>query len=133
MTANRIACQSSSSVLLAMLTRRVFRQLTDLAILDAPLTPLCLSSRRLPRQRPQPHVSTPATVQISRSGSSSSARWQNRQSRDHFVRDAKVKGLMSRAAFKLLEIDAAHKIFKPDQTVVDLVRSSLSLAFIHDD
>jgi hypothetical protein len=36
--------------------------------------------------------------------SSSSARWKNRQGRDLFAREAKVQGLKSRAAFKLLEV-----------------------------
>jgi len=36
--------------------------------------------------------------------SASSTRWKTRQSRDHFSREAKVKGLKSRAAFKLLEV-----------------------------
>ncbi|KAG4438697.1 hypothetical protein IFR05_005824 [Cadophora sp. M221] len=52
--------------------------------------------------------------------SSSSTRWKSRQGRDSFARDAKVQGLKSRAAFKLLEIDAKYRIFKTGQTVVDL-------------
>ncbi|KAH8596396.1 FtsJ-like methyltransferase-domain-containing protein [Bisporella sp. PMI_857] len=52
--------------------------------------------------------------------SSSSTRWKSRQGRDAFAREAKVQGLKSRAAFKLLEIDAKYKIFKKGQTVVDL-------------
>ncbi|APA12380.1 hypothetical protein sscle_09g071500 [Sclerotinia sclerotiorum 1980 UF-70] len=54
------------------------------------------------------------------SSSSSSTRWKTRQGRDSFSRDAKVQGLKSRAAFKLLEIDAKYKIFRRGQTVVDL-------------
>lgn len=38
------------------------------------------------------------------SSSSSSTRWKSRQGKDAFARDAKVKGLKSRAAFKLLEV-----------------------------
>lgn len=41
----------------------------------------------------------------SRLSSSSSKRWQNRQKGDKFAADAKVQGLRSRAAFKLLEVD----------------------------
>ncbi|KAE9378048.1 23S ribosomal RNA methyltransferase [Stipitochalara longipes BDJ] len=52
--------------------------------------------------------------------SSSSTRWKSRQGRDSFAREAKVQGLKSRAAFKLLEIDAKYKLFKKGQTVVDL-------------
>ncbi|KAF7858711.1 uncharacterized protein EAF02_011035 [Botrytis sinoallii] len=54
------------------------------------------------------------------SSSSSSTRWKSRQGKDAWAREAKVKGLRSRAAFKLLEIDKKYKIFKRGQTVVDL-------------
>ncbi|KAL8923801.1 MAG: hypothetical protein Q9172_002982 [Xanthocarpia lactea] len=53
--------------------------------------------------------------------SSSSTRWQTRQGRDKYATKAKVEGLKSRAAYKLLQINEKHKIFKPGQTVVDLV------------
>lgn len=39
--------------------------------------------------------------------SSSSTRWKSRQGRDSFAREAKVQGLKSRAAFKLLEVGIA--------------------------
>ncbi|KAJ8059890.1 hypothetical protein OCU04_011514 [Sclerotinia nivalis] len=55
-----------------------------------------------------------------RTASSSSTRWKTRQGKDSFSREAKVQGLKSRAAFKLLEIDAKYKIFRKGQTVVDL-------------
>uniref|UniRef100_A0A8H7KAG7 rRNA methyltransferase 2, mitochondrial n=1 Tax=Bionectria ochroleuca TaxID=29856 RepID=A0A8H7KAG7_BIOOC len=54
------------------------------------------------------------------SSSSSNSRWKQRQGRDPYARDARLQGLKSRAAFKLLEICAGHKIFKRGQTVVDL-------------
>ncbi|KXH40545.1 FtsJ-like methyltransferase [Colletotrichum nymphaeae SA-01] len=53
--------------------------------------------------------------------SSSNSRWKMRQGKDFFAREAKVQGLKSRAAFKLLEMDAKYKIFRKGQTVVDLV------------
>ncbi|EFQ34058.1 FtsJ-like methyltransferase [Colletotrichum graminicola M1.001] len=53
--------------------------------------------------------------------SSSNSRWKMRQGRDMFAREAKVQGLKSRAAFKLLEMDAKYKLFRKGQTVVDLV------------
>ncbi|KAH7148966.1 FtsJ-like methyltransferase-domain-containing protein [Dactylonectria macrodidyma] len=57
---------------------------------------------------------------LARSASSTS-RWKQRQGRDSFARDAKVQGLKSRAAFKLLEMDAKYRIFKGNgQTVIDL-------------
>ncbi|KAI4741385.1 FtsJ-domain-containing protein [Aureobasidium sp. EXF-12298] len=53
-------------------------------------------------------------------GSSSSTRWKSRQTKDHFAREAKVAGLKSRAAYKLLELDSKHHIFRKGATVVDL-------------
>ncbi|KAL5333295.1 23S ribosomal RNA methyltransferase [Aspergillus crustosus] len=50
----------------------------------------------------------------------SSKRWQARQLKDHFTREAAVQGLKSRAAFKLLQIDEKFRIFEAGQTVVDL-------------
>ncbi|WXC57292.1 hypothetical protein SNK03_003210 [Fusarium graminearum] len=53
--------------------------------------------------------------------SSSGSRWKQRQGRDSYARGAKVQGLKSRAAFKLLEMDSKYKLFKGSgQTVVDL-------------
>jgi len=39
---------------------------------------------------------------------------------DPYVRRAQAQGLRSRAAFKLLELDAKDHLFSPGQTVVDL-------------
>lgn len=51
---------------------------------------------------PQVH----AGVALKRCASSSSSkRWQSRQGKDKFAINAKVQGLRSRAAFKLLEVD----------------------------
>ena len=36
--------------------------------------------------------------------------WLNRQKRDHFVKKAKKKGYLSRAAFKLVEIENKYKV-----------------------
>ncbi|KAJ3571972.1 hypothetical protein NPX13_g5201 [Xylaria arbuscula] len=52
--------------------------------------------------------------------SSSNSRWKLRQGKDYFAREAKVQGLKSRAAFKLLEMDAKYRLFRKGQTVVDL-------------
>ncbi|GIZ48933.1 hypothetical protein CKM354_001197600 [Cercospora kikuchii] len=52
--------------------------------------------------------------------SSSSTRWKSRQGRDAYAREAKVAGLKSRAAFKLLEINEKYRIFRKGDTVVDL-------------
>lgn len=73
-----------------------------------------------PRSAFVPHTNclfnVPGLIRFASSGN----QWKQRQGRDHFVRYAKVQGLKSRAAFKLLEIDAKYKLFKKNQTVVDL-------------
>ncbi|KAK4087919.1 hypothetical protein Purlil1_7677 [Purpureocillium lilacinum] len=63
----------------------------------------------------------PWTANRASSSSSGSTRWKQRQGRDMYAREAKVQGLKSRAAFKLLEMDAKYRLFRPGQTVVDLV------------
>ena len=50
----------------------------------------------------------------------SSKRWMQRHVSDHYVKQARKQGYRSRAAFKLLEIDAKEKLFRPGQTVLDL-------------
>ncbi|WPH00307.1 FtsJ-domain-containing protein [Acrodontium crateriforme] len=52
--------------------------------------------------------------------SSSSTRWKARQKVDSYAREAKVAGLKSRAAYKLLEINEKHRLFRRGDTVVDL-------------
>ena len=52
--------------------------------------------------------------------SASSKQWLSRQTTDRFAREAKVQGLKSRAAFKLLQINDKYRLFKPGMTVVDL-------------
>ena len=46
--------------------------------------------------------------------------WFQEHERDLYVKRARKEGYASRAAFKLLEINKKHKIFKPGMTVVDL-------------
>ena len=50
----------------------------------------------------------------------SSKAWLRRHVSDPYVRQAKEQGYRSRAAFKLLEIDARERIFRAGQTIVDL-------------
>ena len=52
--------------------------------------------------------------------SASSKRWLERQLNDPYVARAQREGFRSRAAFKLAEIDAAHRLFRPGARVVDL-------------
>ncbi|KAF2445640.1 FtsJ-domain-containing protein [Karstenula rhodostoma CBS 690.94] len=101
-----------------MLSRRAFQQLTDGAILGArhwPAPAFC-AAVRCTACMPSGSPRAPAF----RSSSSSSTRWKSRQGRDFFAKEARVQGLKSRAAFKLLELNEKHKLFKPGQTVVDL-------------
>jgi 23S rRNA (uridine2552-2'-O)-methyltransferase len=46
--------------------------------------------------------------------------WMNDHVRDHYVQEAQRRGYRSRAAFKLLELDARDKLLRPGMTVVDL-------------
>ncbi|KAL1794261.1 hypothetical protein ACET3X_007682 [Alternaria dauci] len=101
-----------------MLSRRLFRQLTDSLLLESsirPVAPACFAStcaiRNFRQARNVPSASR---------SSSSSTIWKKRQGRDFFAKEAKVQGLKSRAAFKLLELNGKHKLFKPGQTIVDL-------------
>ncbi|KAI0206721.1 23S ribosomal RNA methyltransferase [Astrocystis sublimbata] len=66
-----------------------------------------------------PNLHAPALFNCTR-WSSSNSRWKQRQGKDSFVREAKVRGLKSRAAFKLLEMDSKYNLFKRGQTVLDL-------------
>ena len=50
----------------------------------------------------------------------SSKQWLRRHVTDPFVRKAKEQGYRSRAAFKLLDIDAREKLLRPGAVVVDL-------------
>ncbi|KAI9732851.1 MAG: 2' O-ribose methyltransferase [Cirrosporium novae-zelandiae] len=61
-----------------------------------------------------------SSTQACLASSASSKRWQNRQERDSFTKEARLQGLKSRAAFKLLQINEKYRIFKHGQTVVDL-------------
>lgn len=50
----------------------------------------------------------------------SSQRWLERQLNDPYVREAKVKGYRSRAAFKLIELDRKFHFLKKGARVLDL-------------
>ena len=59
-------------------------------------------------------------VKTARGRKTSSTRWLQRQLNDPYVAEAKAKGLRSRAAFKLIELDDRFQILKPGQRVLDL-------------
>lgn len=50
----------------------------------------------------------------------SSQRWLERQLNDPYVRDAKIKGYRSRAAFKLIELDRKFHFLRKGARVLDL-------------
>ncbi len=52
--------------------------------------------------------------------STASQKWLGRQITDPYVKAAKAAGWRSRAAFKLLEMDARHGLLRPGLRVVDL-------------
>jgi 23S rRNA (uridine2552-2'-O)-methyltransferase len=56
----------------------------------------------------------------SKNKTQSSRQWLERQLNDPYVARAKREGYRSRAAFKLIEIDQKHHLFKPGARVVDL-------------
>lgn len=78
--------------------------------------PTLLLSCIPPRQHPYLHLH----LTLIPFRSASSHRWLERQSSDRFARQARVQGLKSRAAFKLLQINERYRLFRPGQTVVDL-------------
>lgn len=105
-----------------MLSLRLMRQLADSALLARPVF-LAPCHRRLPQCAPPTtttrrtlisstarHETSPACPSAPTSShprprhASSSTRWKNRQGRDRYAKEAKVRGLKSRAAFKLLEV-----------------------------
>lgn len=52
--------------------------------------------------------------------SNSSRRWLDRQRRDPYVKQAREKGLPSRASFKLSELDQRERLLRKGMMVVDL-------------
>ncbi len=109
-----------------LISTRLFMLLTDSALLahPSPISFICAISNRYCLKRTQSlHLPRhpPASPRVRQSSSASSTRWKTRQANDHFAREARVSGLKSRAAFKLLQIDERYKILKRGSTIVDLV------------
>src|SRR6202011_5048895 len=59
-------------------------------------------------------------VKTARKRSLSSTFWLERQLNDRYVARAKREGFRSRAAYKLLEIDARYRFLKQGQRIIDL-------------
>ncbi|KAF2640420.1 FtsJ-domain-containing protein [Massarina eburnea CBS 473.64] len=105
-----------------MLSRRLLRQLADNFLphpRSATTSSICFASRCAACPPCRRTLAIP-TQRHATSASSSSVRWKSRQSKDPYAKEAKVRKWKSRAAFKLLELNAGHKLFKPGQTIVDL-------------
>ena len=52
--------------------------------------------------------------------SKSSNRWLQRQKRDYFVRQAQQKGQVSRAHYKLVQLDEKYRLIRPGSRVLEL-------------
>ena len=63
---------------------------------------------------------TTVRVKSARKRTASSRQWIERQLNDPYVREAKDKGYRSRAAFKLLELDAQFRFMRKGARVLDL-------------
>ncbi|MEH6405093.1 MAG: RlmE family RNA methyltransferase [Sneathiella sp.] len=59
-------------------------------------------------------------VKSARGRKTSSTLWLERQLNDPYVVEARTRGLRSRAAFKLMQLDDRYKLLKPGDSVVDL-------------
>jgi 23S rRNA (uridine2552-2'-O)-methyltransferase len=59
-------------------------------------------------------------VKTTKGRKASSQRWLERQLNDPYVRDAKIKGYRSRAAFKLIELDKKFHFLRKGIRVLDL-------------
>ncbi len=63
---------------------------------------------------------TKERVKTAAKRSNSSTKWLQRQLNDPYVKQAKVDGYRSRAAYKLLELDEKFSLIKPGAKVIDL-------------
>ncbi len=59
-------------------------------------------------------------VKTARGRTTSSTQWLQRQLNDPYVAEAKRRGLRSRAALKLEQLDKKYQLFKPGMRVIDL-------------
>ena len=59
-------------------------------------------------------------VKTARKRSLASTLWLERQLNDPYVAQARREGYRSRAAYKLIEIDDKHKLFRPGERILDL-------------
>lgn len=93
------------------------RSLRPLALRLQAQSQQCLALNHIARLSPPCSITQ---TQQTRPSSSSSTRWKTRQTSDPYTKSSKLTALKSRAAYKLLEINEKHKLFRPGQSVVDL-------------
>ncbi|HVV92864.1 MAG TPA: RlmE family RNA methyltransferase [Hyphomicrobiales bacterium] len=70
--------------------------------------------------RPPAGRATPTRLRTTRGRTAAQQRWLERQLNDPYVARAKAEGFRSRAAYKLLDIDARFHLLKAGQKVIDL-------------
>ncbi|MEO1090095.1 MAG: RlmE family RNA methyltransferase [Pseudomonadota bacterium] len=63
---------------------------------------------------------TKQRVRTARQRSNASTRWLERQLNDPYVHKARAEGYRARSAYKLLEIDAKHRLLREGRRAVDL-------------
>jgi 23S rRNA (uridine2552-2'-O)-methyltransferase len=68
---------------------------------------------------PEPRT-TRVRLRSAKGRRASSSRWLERHINDRFVQSARAAGYRSRAAYKLLEIDAEFGLLRPGRRVIDL-------------
>jgi 23S rRNA (uridine2552-2'-O)-methyltransferase len=69
---------------------------------------------------PGPGRGLSTRLRTAKGRSKASQRWLERQLNDPYVRAARQRGLRSRAAFKLIEMDDKHGLLRPGARVLDL-------------
>jgi 23S rRNA (uridine2552-2'-O)-methyltransferase len=72
------------------------------------------------RAGPQGRQHLKVRLKTAKQRTASSQRWLERQLNDPYVAAARREGYRSRAAYKLIEIDAKHRLLRPGRRVVDL-------------
>jgi 23S rRNA (uridine2552-2'-O)-methyltransferase len=78
------------------------------------------TGRRAGRRQGSPTTVAPDSSKSPKKRKPSSQRWLQRHLSDPYVAEARRQGYRSRAAFKLIELDERHRLFKTGMSVVDL-------------
>ena len=64
-------------------------------------------------------VKTNLTMRTATTFWSSNSKWLQRQSRDPYVKAAKLQGWRARSAFKLIEMSEGRRLLRPGMAVVE--------------